>query len=253
MEANPSIAERARTMLAGHLPGQVHLAGRPQPFTVPHGTDEQGRPLLLVPDRVGLLAGRAGVIGTLTVDDVAPVPDAPRYGRAHLSGVLAPVDPARVRAAATAFADTNPHPDLLDIGYGQELWCVEVGTVWLDSGTAQHSVDTPTYLAATPDPLCRDEFDLVADLREHHPEFVDRLVACVSADARPTLRGAPTVVRVDRHGVLLDAGDAKSYVRISLPRDVSGPEDFAAALHPLFCDRCYADPHEMARYGFVRC
>ena len=52
----PTPAELIRTLVAGRLPGLVHLAHRPGPHHVRHATDPDGRVLLLVP--VGQRPGR---------------------------------------------------------------------------------------------------------------------------------------------------------------------------------------------------
>ena len=46
----PTHAEVARTLAAGHLPATAHIACRPGPLPVRHVTDAQGRVLLLSPD-----------------------------------------------------------------------------------------------------------------------------------------------------------------------------------------------------------
>jgi len=109
------------------------------------------------------------------------------------------------------------------------------------------------YRAAEPDPLRREETDLVADLRDHHPEFVARLVTCVAAEVPRPLPDPRKVLRIDRYGIVLGTGGSRSYLRVVLPRPVRDATDFALALHPLFCDRCYGDPDEMARYGLLLC
>jgi hypothetical protein len=47
----PTHAEVARTLAAGHLPASAHIACRQGPFPVRHVADAQGRALLLSPAR----------------------------------------------------------------------------------------------------------------------------------------------------------------------------------------------------------
>jgi hypothetical protein len=79
----PTHAEVARTLAAGHLPASAHVAGRQGPFPVRHVTDAQGRVLLLSP-RDGALAralrttedaGETRLV--LEIADVPPIAGAP--------------------------------------------------------------------------------------------------------------------------------------------------------------------------------
>src|SRR4051795_12475514 len=87
----PSPAEVARTLAAGHLPAVAHLACRPGPFPVRHVTDDHGRVLLLSPAG-GALAGalrprgRAG--DTAVVLDISDGPGEPRVVRLDRYGFL---------------------------------------------------------------------------------------------------------------------------------------------------------------------
>ena len=51
----PTPAEVARTLAAGHLPAVAHIACRQGPYPVRHVTDSQGRVLLLAPRRMAVL------------------------------------------------------------------------------------------------------------------------------------------------------------------------------------------------------
>src|SRR3954469_5490125 len=88
----PTPAEVARTIAAGHLPATAHIACRPGPLPVRHVTDAQGRVLLLSP-RDGALAAalRPGPGNDDTplvrdIPDVPPVAGAPSFGRVWVAG-----------------------------------------------------------------------------------------------------------------------------------------------------------------------
>lgn len=73
----PTHAEVARTIAAGHLPASAHIACRQGPFPVRHVTDTHGRALLLSP-RDGALTGALHPIEGN--DDAALVLDMVRVG-----------------------------------------------------------------------------------------------------------------------------------------------------------------------------
>ena len=73
----PTHAEVARTLAAGHLPATAHIACRPGPYPVRHVTDGQGRILLLSPTNGALttaLKPSAGTDDTALVLDISDLP-----------------------------------------------------------------------------------------------------------------------------------------------------------------------------------
>src|SRR3954465_1491165 len=120
----PSHAEVARTLAAGHLPAVAHIACRPGPIPVRHVTDAAGRVLLLSPAEGAFAAAvrpQPGVDDTATVLDITDVPPmagSPGLGRVWVSGWVTRLDGDEAGAAALDYADIDASGDLLDVGEG---------------------------------------------------------------------------------------------------------------------------------------
>lgn len=221
----PSPAEIARTLATGRLLGVAHLRGYPDQLRVRHATGADGRPLLLTPSTGELAAalqpppGERDVAMVLRVDDIPPVDEAPCYGRLWISGWAARLAGPEARAAAQAYAAVNPCSDLLDVGYGHTLYRMHVAEVRLAHGPSLVELEPEDYLAATPDPLHRDEPELLAELADRR-----RLQALVS-----TLTGQPApagsrAVRIDQFGLTLacpEPGRRPHRSRVPFPRPVT--------------------------------
>ncbi|WP_306214580.1 DUF2470 domain-containing protein [Actinoplanes sp. RD1] len=237
----PTHAEVARTIAAGHLPATAHIACRPGPYPVRHVTDAQGRVLLLSP-RDGALATalRPGpdtddTALVLDIPDVPPVAGAPSLGRVWVAGWAVQLDGDEARQAALDYADTDPATDLLDVGDSQVIHRMDVAEVRYERNEVLRDVDPDDYAAATPDPLRAIEFDLIADLADHHvTEMSDYVRRQLGKNARPG--DDPRVVRLDRYGFLVRLGDRLA--RLSFPRPVADRHDLAHLLHPILCHRC---------------
>jgi Protein of unknown function (DUF2470) len=237
----PSPAEVARTLAAGHLPALAHVACRPGPFPVRHITDDHGRPLLLSPAGGALstaLRPADGTDDTATVLDIADVPPmagSPSLGRVWVSGWARRLDGDEGRAAALDYAAVDPSGDLLDVGAGQVLHRIEVAEVRYERHGTLIDVDPDEYAEAGPDPLRRVEFDLIADLAEHH---VEEMGAYVRRQLGDTVQPAtePRVVRLDRYGLLVRLDERLA--RLAFPRPVTDRHDLAHLLHPVLCHRC---------------
>jgi hypothetical protein len=240
----PTHAEIARTLSAGHLPASAHIACRQGPFPVRHVADGHGRLLLLSP-RDGVLTAALRPIekGTddtalvLDISDVPPVAGAPSIGRVWMSGWARLLQGAEARAAALDYADTDPAADLLDVGDTQVLHRVEIAEVRYERDGTMFDVDPDEYAEATPDPLRAIEFDLIADLADHH---VAEMTAYVKRHLGPAARQAAgndiTVVRLDRYGFMVRLGERLA--RLAFPRAVRDRRDLAHLLHPVLCHRC---------------
>lgn len=237
----PSPAEIARTLAAGHLPAVAHIACRPGPTPVRHVTDAQGRILLLAPSE-GALAralrpqdGNDDTALVLDIRDVPPMVFSPSLGRIWVSGWATELHGDHARAAALDYADTDACGDLLDIGESQTLYRMEVAEVRWERNEHLVEIDPDDYAEAGPDPLRAVEFDLIADLTDHHVrEMADYVRRRLGADALPG--DEPKVVRMDRYGFLVRMGGRCA--RLSFPRPVSDRHDLAHLLHPILCRRC---------------
>jgi Protein of unknown function (DUF2470) len=239
----PSPAEIARTLAAGHLPAIAHIACHPGPLPVRHVTDAQGRPLLLVPSGSTLTTalrpqpGNDDAALVLDIRDVPPMSSSPAIGRVWVSGWAARLTGDEARAAALDYADTDACGDLLDIGESQALYRMDVAEVRFERNEKHIEIDPDDYAEASPDPLRAVEFDLIADLADHHvTEMSDYVRRQLGAAARPG--DEPRVVRLDRYGFLVRMGSRSA--RLAFPRPVTDRHDLAHLLHPILCRKCAA-------------
>jgi len=237
----PTPAEVARTLAAGHLPAVAHIACRQGPYPVRHVTDSQGRVLLLAPGNGALTTalrpgpGNDDTALVLDISDVPPVAGAPSLGRVWVAGWAVALTGEQAREAALDYADNDPAPDLLDVGDSQVLHRMEVAEVRYERNGVLVDVDPDDYALATPDPLRTVEFDLIADLADHH---VDEMAGYVRRRLGPAARPGdePRVVRLDRYGFVVRLGDR--FARLAFPRPVRDRHDLAHLLHPVLCHRC---------------
>jgi len=237
----PTHAEVARTIAAGHLPATAHIACRPGPLPVRHVTDAQGRVLLLSPADGALAAALRPAPDTddtalvLDIPDMPPVAGAPSLGRVWVAGWAARLDGDEARQAALDYADTDPAPDLLDVGSAQVIHRMHVAEVRYERNSVLVDVDPDEYAEAAPDPLHAMEFDLIADLADHH---VTEMAAYVRRQLGPAAHpdDEPRVVRLDRYGFVVRLG--ARLARLSFPRPVTDRHDLAHLLHPVLCHRC---------------
>ncbi len=237
----PTHAEIARTLAGGHLPAAAHIACRPGPFPVRHVADSAGRLLLLSPQDGVLTAALRPAEGTddtalvLDISDVPPAAGAPSLGRVWVAGWARRLAGAEARAAALDYAEVDPAADLLDVDDGQVLHRMEVAEIRYERHGVLADVDPDEYAAASPDPLRTIEFDLIADLAEHHlPEMTGYRRRQLGPAADPA--ADPEVVRIDRYGLLVRTGGRLA--RLGFPRAVTDRHDLAHLLHPVLCHRC---------------
>lgn len=234
----PSPAERARTLLRGRLPGLLFLDDVTVPLPVRHGTDREGRPLLLVPAAGGLrealrARGPVGPGGVLRVDDVPPTADAPSLGQARASGRLHPVPEDASAAAALEFADANPLPSLLGVGTDAVLYRLHVSGVHLVTEQGGGPLNAAEYAAAEPDPLHEAERDLLLDLADHHRDELEPWFRTALASAGIEAEH-PRAVRLDRYGFTADTGrPGRRWVRLDFARPLDTVEQLAELLHPV--------------------
>ncbi|OJF13285.1 DUF2470 domain-containing protein [Couchioplanes caeruleus] len=237
----PTHAEVARTLAAGHLPATAHIACRPGPLPVRHVTDAHGRVLLLSPRDGAVTAALSPAPGTddtalvLDISDVPPVAGAPSLGRVWVSGWATLLAGDEARQAALDYADSDPASDLLDVGTTQVIHRMDVAEVRYERHGVLVEVDPDEFAEAEPDPLRAIEFDLITDLADHH---VEEMAGYVRRQLGPAARPGdePRVVRLDRYGFLVRLG--ARLARLSFPRPVADRHDLAHLLHPVLCGRC---------------
>jgi hypothetical protein len=237
----PSPAEVARTIAAGHLPAVAHIACRPGPLPVRHVTDAYGRVLLLSPADgtfAAALRPQPGADDTalvLDITDVPPMAGSPLLGRVWVAGWATRLDGDEARQAALDYADVDSTGDLLDVGAGQVLHRMDVAEVRYERHGTLIDVDPDEFAEAGPDPLRQVEFDLIADLADHHR---DEMSAYVRRQLGPAVqpKAEPRVVRLDRYGFVVRLDDRLA--RLAFPRPVADRHDLAHLLHPVLCHRC---------------
>jgi Protein of unknown function (DUF2470) len=238
---HPSHAEVARTLAAGHLPAVAHIACGPGPLPVRHVTDTHGRVLLLSPSDGALAValrpqeGNDDTAMVLDITDVPPMAGSPALGRVWVSGWARRLDGDEARAASLDYADVDAASDLLDVGEGHVLHAMDVAEVRYERNEKLVDIDPEEFAEATPDPLCRIEFDLIADLLDHHEE---EMSAYVRRQLGKTFqpKAEPQVVRMDRYGFMVRLDD--KLARLAFPRPVTDRHDLAHLLHPVLCHRC---------------
>ncbi|MEV2241366.1 DUF2470 domain-containing protein [Micromonospora sp. NPDC049891] len=239
----PSPAEIVRTLVAGRLPGLVHLACRPGLHHVRHATDPEGRVLLLVPVVSDLAAAlRPGaddraVAVVLDVLDLPPAAGAPSLGRALVSGWARQLTGDEARAGAVDFAAVEPTGDLLDVGTRFRLFRFEVAEArWHRAGDLRR-IDPQAYAEAEPDPLHPVEAGLLSHLGDEHAQrMTDYLRQQLGLAAGPA-EHAPRVERIDRYGMLVTFGrpGGRRRARLSFGRRLADQAELTRLLHPVFC------------------
>ncbi|MBX7264654.1 DUF2470 domain-containing protein [Micromonospora sp. Llam7] len=240
----PSPAEIVRTLVAGRLPGLVHLACRPGLHHVRHATDPDGRVLLLVPVVSDLAAALRpvgddrAVAAVLDVLDLPPAAGAPSLGRALVSGWVRRLDGDAARSAAVDFAAVEPTGDLLDVGTRFRLFRFEVAEARWNRAGELRRIDPEAYAEAEPDPLHPAEAGLLAHLAEHHADqmagYLRRRLG-LSAGPAGLAGHAPRVERIDRYGLLVTFGrpGARRRARLSFGRRLADQAELARLLPPV--------------------
>jgi len=237
----PTHAEVARTLAAGHLPGTAHIACRQGPLPVRHVTDVHGRVLLLSPaggafsTAVRPQPGTDDTAMVLDITDVPPMAGSPGLGRVWASGWAVRLEGDEAKEAALDYAEIDASGDLLDVGETKVLHRMDVAEVRYERNGVLTEVDPDEFAEATPDPLRQIEFDLIADLADHH---LAEMSAYVRRQLGSTFQPAaePEVVRMDRYGFVVRLDD--KLARLAFPRPVTDRHDLAHLLHPVLCHRC---------------
>ncbi|TLS40866.1 DUF2470 domain-containing protein [Streptomyces montanus] len=193
--AVPSMAQRARTVLATAWSCAVTAEGGREEFIGAHTVAEDGRVLLRLPDdsllaAAAVCAPRGEPSAVLEFADVAPVPVRNRIrARLWLAGWFAP------ESGDLTFRATR--------------------IVLREAGGAV-VVDLDEFAGADPDPLATAESRLLTHLADAHPDAVERLTRLVEPDS---LHGAVRVqpLAVDRHGLTLRIERARTHGDVRLP------------------------------------
>jgi hypothetical protein len=193
--AEPSAAERARSVLAAAWSCAVTAEGGREEFVGAHSVTEDGRVHLQVPEDSTLLAAavcapRGEPSAVLEFADVAPVPVRHRIrARLWMAGWFTPED------GRLAFRPTR---------------------VVLRPPSGAVVVDLGEFAAAGPDPLATAEARLLTHLADCHADAVERLTRLVDPGS---LHGAVRVqpLAVDRHGLTLRIERVSAHGDVRLP------------------------------------
>ncbi|MEU6348523.1 DUF2470 domain-containing protein [Streptomyces sp. NPDC047072] len=193
--AEPSAAERARSVLAASWSCAVTAEGGREEFVGAHTVTEDGRVLLTVPEESTLTAAaicapRGEPSAVLEFADVAPVPVRHRIrARLWMAGWFVPAED------------------------GLEF---KATRVVLRRSSGAVVVDLDDFADAAPDPLATAEARLLTHLADCHPDAVERLTRLVESDS---LHGAVRVqpLAVDRHGLTLRIERARAHGDVRLP------------------------------------
>lgn len=209
-------AEIARTLAMGRLNGVLHLGCRPDGVPVLHAIGRDGNVLIASTngsELAELLNRSDDQAAVLAVPDSPPFPDSPHLGTVWISGWLSRLAGTEAQAAAADFAEANPVECLLDIGHGTTIFQVEIAEVRLTDDTGSTTFILPEVFAVCdPDPFHADEYDLLADLRDHHAAEIA---------ARAGLPATATPVRLDRYGLTMKTG--REYVWVAFPDQARRP------------------------------
>jgi hypothetical protein len=192
--AEPSAAERARSVLAAAWSCAVTAEGGREECVGAHSVAEDGRVLLRVPEDSALLAAavcapRGEPSAVLEFADVAPVPVRSRIrARLWMAGWFVPED------GHLAFRATR---------------------VVLRRPSGAVVVDLDEFASAAPDPLATAEARLLTHLADCHADAVERLTRLVDPGS---LHGAVRVqpLAVDRHGLTLRIERARAHGDVRL-------------------------------------
>ncbi|MDP9070889.1 MAG: DUF2470 domain-containing protein [Actinomycetota bacterium] len=236
--AEPSHAERARTLVAGATRGALATLaldppGHPFGSVAAYALDRRGRPLLLLSTlaehtRNALADPRASL---LVAEHTPAGADPLAGGRVTLVGRLVPVPegPARAEARA-AYLAANPQAALyVDYGDFAFFW-LEVTAVRYVGGFGRMSwVDTATYTAAEPDPL---QLVAAAVVEHMNTDHADALVAlCRALGGQPGTATA-SMTAVDRYGfdLIATTAEGRRAVRIAFDEPLASAEPVRAEM-----------------------
>ncbi|MFI5958510.1 DUF2470 domain-containing protein [Cryptosporangium sp. NPDC051539] len=263
----PTPAEIARTLAAGHLPARVRtdcgLDGRPvTEFAVTHVTDRMGRVLLLLAEDSPVdralrpVAADGDAVAQLLIADRQPVPSSPWHGRITMSGWATRLSGVSSHRAAMDFAEVSPVGELLDVGRGSVLYRLDLAEIeWATpgydapgtepDGLRRVDVDVDAFLDAEPDPFGADEQKLLADLADHHEDLLSELCAQARETAIPGADSA-RALRLDRYGLTLgvDVDGEERWIRAGFRHPIADLRELAEVFHLLACCRCRPESHQ---------
>lgn len=267
----PTPAEVARTLAAGHLPARIRTdrgpdggssASRAPEFAVTHVTDRMGRVLLLLAEDSPVdralrpVAADGDAVAQLMVADRQPVAGSPWRGRITMSGWATRLTGIAAHRAAMDFAEVNSIGELLDIGRGRVLYRLDLAEIeWATpgydaedtgpDGLRRIDVDVDAFLDAEADPFGADEQTLLNDLADHHDDLLAELCAQARETAVPGASNA-RALRLDRYGLTLgvEVEGEERWIRAGFRHPIADLAELAEVFHLLACCRCRPESHQ---------
>lgn len=203
-QQSPTLAERARTLAAGHAQGAVQVAWVPEGVAVSHVADSAGVVTVFVSDghelaRVACL--NSTTPASFTVTELGHLPTADRVtGSLRIDGSLTPVSPQQAAPALVALTKQRRLACTSQLG---RLWPLQLAADTIQLSSSGVTVDVPIaeYKAAEPDPLAGDADVIVRHLNRDHPEVLRQI-----ADAPAGV--SVTATAIDRYGIAMDLHSA---------------------------------------------
>lgn len=234
----PSVAERARTVLCHASPVVVEIGTQAIRVVDVHAVDADGSLVLLVPAD-GRLAERTAdgpTACTVHAALVGPVPGPDRlldrvvaHGHVGLAADIGEALDVIVAAHPDRPVEAVLRPD------AAALLRVTVEHLLLDAiSVGARPVDPGAYARARPDPLAPGSDEFVEHLLRGHTEQVVRLAHLLEPGFAV---GAHAVapVRVDRFGFTyrVDTATGSRHTRLDFPAALRGPDELPAAMREL--------------------
>ncbi|MGH9243247.1 MAG: HugZ family protein [Acidimicrobiales bacterium] len=201
----PTHAEQARTLIAGHSRGAlstiaVDPPGTPFGSVVTYAADELGRPMTFVSTLAehthNLRADPRASL--LVVEDVPAGSDPLAAGRVTLLGVVQELSDDVRDAAKEAYLAANPNA--FYVGYGDFVAVrLDIGSVRYVGGFGRMSwIDPADYAVAEPDPLAPHAAGIVGHMNADHAEAL--VLLSHHRAGRMDVTGA-RMTGVDRYGI----------------------------------------------------
>ncbi len=249
MPAEPSHAERCRTLVAGATRGALStIAAEPPGFpygsVTSYGLDDRGNPLLFVSlmaehTQNALRDPRASLLVT------EPVPDGTdplASGRVTLLGLLAAVADEERPTARDRYLAANPSSAYY-IDFGDfAFYRLDVQRIRYVGGYGRMSwVDPAGYRVAEPDPLAGIAAGIIEHMNADHAEA--QVLLCRHLLGR-TDTTAATMSGVDRYGfeMIAVAPSGRAAVRIAFPAECATGTDVRRAMVAMVDDAQAAEP-----------
>jgi len=220
--AEPSHAERARTLVAGHSRGAlstlaVSPAGTPFGSVVTYGLDPLGQPTFFVSTMAehthNLDADPRASL--LVVEDIPAGADPLASGRVTLLGTAEQViDPQERAAARAGYLAANPTAFYVDYGDFRCLRLVVTDVRYVGGFGRMSWLDVDAYAAAQPDPLMPVAAGIISHMNADHADALVTL--CRHYAGRADVVSA-SMTAVDRYGyeVVAELGaDRREALRI---------------------------------------